>query len=71
MISWAVQRGTAVIPKSTNPGRIEQNLASAKVDLTEGDMEAIKQIGKDFRYIDGSLWAMEGSPYELSDLWTE
>ena len=71
LISWAVQRGTAVIPKSTNPGRIEQNLASAKVDLTEGDMEAIKQIGKDFRYIDGSLWAMEGSPYELSDLWTE
>lgn len=71
LISWAVQRGTAVIPKSTNPGRIEQNLASAGVNLTEGDMEAIKHIGKDFRYIDGSLWAMEGSPYELSDLWTE
>jgi alcohol dehydrogenase (NADP+) len=71
LISWAVHRGTAVIPKSTNPGRIEQNLASAEVNLTEGDMEAIKHIGKDFRYIDGSLWAMEGSPYELSDLWTE
>lgn len=71
LISWAVHRGTAVIPKSTNPGRIEQNLASAGVNLTEGDMEAIKQIGKDFRYIDGSLWAMEGSPYKLSDLWTE
>jgi alcohol dehydrogenase (NADP+) len=71
LISWAVHRGTAVIPKSTNPGRIEQNLASAGVNLTEGDMEAIKHIGKDFRYIDGTLWAMEGSPYELSDLWTE
>lgn len=71
LISWAVHRGTAVIPKSTNPGRIEQNLASADIQLTEGDMEAIKQIGQDFRYIDGSLWAMEGSPYELSDLWTE
>jgi len=71
LISWAVHRGTAVIPKSTNPGRIEQNLASADIQLTEGDMEAIKQIGQDFRYIDGSIWTMEGSPYQLSDLWTE
>lgn len=71
LISWAVHRATAVIPKSTNPGRIEQNLAAAQVNLTQDDMSAIDGIDTDFRFLDGSIWVMEGSPYSLEDLWTE
>jgi len=37
LIAWAIHRGTAVIPKSVNPKRIEQNLATAAVSLTDED----------------------------------
>lgn len=70
LISWAVHRGTAVIPKSTNPGRIEQNLAAAQVSLTPDDMTSIAQIDTDFRFLDGRIWTMEGAPYTMADLWT-
>ena len=29
LLAWALRRGTSVIPKSTNPGRIRENLALA------------------------------------------
>jgi len=69
LISWAVHRQTAVIPKSTNPGRIKENLASANVHLDDADMDKIASIDQQYRFVDGSFWAMEGSPYSLSDLW--
>lgn len=71
LISWAVHRDMAVIPKSTTPSHIEQNIAAAKVDLAPDDMDAIDNIETDFRFLDGSVWVMEGSPYTLDDLWTE
>jgi alcohol dehydrogenase (NADP+) len=69
LISWATHRPTAVIPKSTNPGRIKENLASANVKLDTEDMNSIANIKQHYRFVDGSFWAMEGSPYSLSDLW--
>lgn len=69
LISWAVHRGTAVIPKSTNAGRIQENLKSAEVSLTLEDMQFVAQIGPEYRFVDGSFWAMEGSPYSMEGLW--
>lgn len=69
LISWAVHRGTAVIPKSTNAGRIQENLKSAGVELSVEDLQFIAQIGPEYRFVDGSFWAMEGSPYSMADLW--
>jgi len=69
LISWAVHRGTAVIPKSTNAGRIQENLKSAEVELSVEDLQFIAQIGPEYRFVDGSFWAMEGSPYSMADLW--
>jgi alcohol dehydrogenase (NADP+) len=69
LISWAVHRGTAVIPKSTNAGRIQENLKSAEVELSIEDLQFIAQIGPEYRFVDGSFWAMEGSPYSMADLW--
>jgi alcohol dehydrogenase (NADP+) len=69
LISWAIHRGTAVIPKSVNPGRIEENFASTEVDLTDADMDRIADLDRGRRYVDGSFFAMEGSPYTMDDLW--
>ncbi|KAF7792257.1 hypothetical protein EIP86_003293 [Pleurotus ostreatoroseus] len=41
-LSWSVQRGTAVVPKSANPVRMKQNLQL--VHLTQEDMSTIDAI---------------------------
>ena len=69
LIGWAIHRGTAVIPKSVSEGHIKENLAAAEVELTETDMQAIAQLNREQRYVDGSGWAMEGSPYTMSSIW--
>lgn len=71
MIGWAVKRGTAVIPKSVNPERIRQNLAAANVSLDAEDMQKIAALDKHYRFLDGSLWTIEGNPYSQATLWDE
>lgn len=71
LISWAIHRGTAVIPKSVNPERIEQNFAAANLSLTAEDMSAIATLDKHRRYVDGSIWVVEEGPYTLANLWDE
>lgn len=69
LIAWAVARDTSVIPKSVNAGRMAQNLAAADITLSDGDMQALNEVAGPFRYISGSFWAQEGSPYTLEWLW--
>lgn len=65
LIKWAELRGTAVIPKSTNEGRIKQNLQSLGYKLDENDMKEIAQLDKHYRYIKGDAqFATEGNSYE-------
>lgn len=44
-LSWAVQRGTSVAPKSTNPERIKQNITLIK--LTDDEMKQVDNISND------------------------
>lgn len=69
LIAWAIHRDTVVIPKSVHAGRIAENFAAADLSLTDEDMDAIAHLDLDYRYVDGTLWTMEGSPYTLDDLW--
>ncbi len=71
LIKWAIQRGTAVIPKSVNTGRMQQNLDAMKVDLTESEMAVIPKMDRNYRFIDGSFFTPPGSPYTLENLWGE
>jgi 2,5-diketo-D-gluconate reductase A len=41
MLRWQLQHGRSAIPKSTNPGRIAENLAVFDFELTGGQMAAI------------------------------
>lgn len=69
VLGWALQRGTAVIPKSVSPARLAENLAAAEAELAPEDMEAIEALDRSHRFIDGSFWVKEGGPYTLESLW--
>jgi len=69
LIAWALARGTAVIPKSTNPDRIAANLAATEVVLQADDMHALAELDAGARYVDGTFWCVGQSPYTLEGLW--
>ncbi|MDB9314160.1 aldo/keto reductase [Spirulina sp. CS-785/01] len=71
LISWGIHRNTAVIPKSVTPSRIEQNLASAEVSLTEENMQEIAKLDRGRRYVHGQFWELEGGPYTVANIWDE
>ncbi|MEL6672831.1 MAG: aldo/keto reductase [Bacteroidota bacterium] len=48
-LRWLIQRGVAIIPKSTNPERIRQNMEVFDVELTAADMQAIGALNQDRR----------------------
>jgi alcohol dehydrogenase (NADP+) len=69
LIAWSVMRNISVIPKSVNKERMLQNLKAANVVISPEDMAKIKGLERNYRFINGKLWAMPGSPYTLDDLW--
>lgn len=69
LLSWATNRGTVAIPKSTNRGRLSDNLAAAELELSAEDMAAIDAIETTHRYVHGKFFEMPGSPYRAEDLW--
>jgi alcohol dehydrogenase (NADP+) len=71
LVSWAIQRGTVVIPKSIHPGRMKQNLDAAEIALTPEDMQTIAGLNRNRRYVNGEFWTRPGSPYTLASLWDE
>ena len=71
LVAWAIQRGTSVIPKSVNPGRMRQNMEAASITLPESDMDKIAALDKHYRYVTGEFWAIPGSPYSVEWLWDE
>lgn len=64
LIKWSEMRGTAVIPKSTNEGRIIENLASAGFNLDEDDLKEIAALDEHFRYVTGEFFVTKGNSYE-------
>jgi len=68
-LAWAVRRGAVAIPKSTNAKRQKENLAAAEIILSETEMSEIESLDRGYRYIDGSIWTENDSPYSLEWLW--
>ncbi len=71
LIAWAIQRGTAVIPKSVRPSRLAENLAAANLSLTDEQMKRMAALERPFRYVTGTFWERAGGPYPASELWRE
>ncbi|PWN06489.1 aldo/keto reductase [Rhodohalobacter mucosus] len=64
LIRWSVERDTAVIPKSENPGRIRENIKSIELDLDEGDMNKISDLDRHFRYVHGKFFEIGDNSYD-------
>lgn len=52
LLRWATQRGLAVIPKSNNPKRLEQNLEVTGFDLEKDEIDAISALNRNLRFND-------------------
>ncbi|KAJ5206071.1 Aldo/keto reductase subgroup [Penicillium cf. griseofulvum] len=44
LIAWGLRRGYSVLPKSSNPKRIESNFKS--IELSDADFEAVNEVAK-------------------------
>jgi alcohol dehydrogenase (NADP+) len=65
VLRWGIQRGTSVLPKSTNPDRIKQNLDVLNWELSDEDMKALSGIEPKVRILDfKGMWAGEGCAVE-------
>ncbi|KAG4422456.1 NAD(P)H-dependent D-xylose reductase (XR) [Cadophora malorum] len=50
LLRWATQRGLAVIPKSNDPKRLQQNLEVTQFDLADEDIKAISGLDRHLRF---------------------
>ena len=57
LIAWQVNRGVISIPKSIHNDRIKENFAAQNIELDEEDMKKIASLDKNYRFIDGSVFA--------------
>jgi len=52
VLRWGVQRGTAVIPKTSHPERLRENLAACDFTLSDEQMRAISALDRHRRFND-------------------
>ncbi|MEO0888286.1 MAG: aldo/keto reductase [Cyanobacteria bacterium J06648_10] len=69
LIAWAIDRETVVIPKSTNPGRIAENLEAASHSLSAKARTALDNIDIQYRYVGPESWFYPGITYEGDSFW--
>jgi D-xylose reductase len=56
LLRWGVQRGTAVIPKTTRPERLRENLAIFDFELSADEMKAISALNRNRRFNDPGVF---------------
>ena len=69
LLAFNVSRGIVVIPKSTNRGRLAENLEGAQFTLPQEDIDALKSNGVEHRYCHAKFFELEGSCYTADDVW--
>jgi diketogulonate reductase-like aldo/keto reductase len=59
ILRWHIQEGIIVFPKSSNPVHIKENIDIFDFELTEEEMNEIRQLDKGFRYYTMTLKEQE------------
>ncbi len=69
VLRWGVQRGTAIIPKTTRPERMRENLALFDFELTDAEMQAISALNQNRRFNDPGVFCEKafGKFYPIYD----
>lgn len=62
LLRWATQRGLGVIPKSSNKGRLLENLQVEDFDLTKEEIESISALDRNLRFNNPWYWLDAGIP---------
>lgn len=52
VLRWGIQRGTSIIPKTSKPDRMRENLALDDFELSPGEMHAISALNQNRRFND-------------------
>jgi alcohol dehydrogenase (NADP+) len=69
VLAWLLQREVIVIPKSTNPARIQENLAAQDVTLTLEEIRELNALDIAHHYINPTFWELEGSSFKAHEIW--
>ncbi|HEX5470463.1 MAG TPA: aldo/keto reductase, partial [Lacipirellulaceae bacterium] len=56
VLRWAVQRGTAAIPKTIRAERLRENLAIFAFELSTTEMDAISALDRNRRFNDPGVF---------------
>ncbi len=59
VLRWGIQRGTAIIPKTTKVARMHENLAIFDFALSEAEMQALSDLNMDRRFNDPGHFCAE------------
>ncbi len=63
LLGWHVARGTSVIPKSSTKSHIESNLKSQDINFDQDDLNDLKAMDKNYRFITGKFWDAPSKGY--------
>ncbi|XP_067657242.1 aldo-keto reductase family 1 member B1-like isoform X2 [Haliotis asinina] len=63
ILRWGIQRGFAVVPKSTNPSRLAQNMDIFGFKLSEEDVKAMLALDRGYRSNAHLFKACKDHPY--------
>ena len=58
VLRWALQRGCSVLPKSSQPARLAENLALTGFALSDAEMEAIGALDQRRRFNDPGVFCL-------------
>lgn len=56
ILRWGIQRGTSIIPKSSNPKRMRENLAITDFSLSDSEMTQISGLNANRRFNDPGVF---------------
>jgi len=60
VLRWAVQRGTAIVPKTTSPSRMAENITLFDFALSPAEMAEISSLNKNRRFNDPGVFCESG-----------
>ncbi|KAH9736779.1 hypothetical protein WN944_004301 [Citrus x changshan-huyou] len=72
LLKWGIQRGTSVIPKSTHPDRIKENIKAFGWEIPEQDFQTLCSMTDQKRLLHGEILFVNSSagPFRcVADLW--